>query len=219
MYFFKDFPKEKFNYQFNTIVQIDITTRVKLLDYVKNNQDSLSILNYEIKNEKKPEQISLELYDTTDYTWTILILNDVYDIYNDWVKPQIVLENELIQKYGSLEESNRVPAHYYSEFGYEIGESSLQQVQTNFNDREKNYTLLHQTVGFQDEYSITELGDLKFKQASKTYKGRVIENRGPIVETVFEKTMRENDEKKLIRVFDSRVIFRIQAELSSLLEQ
>lgn len=219
MHFFKDFPKEKFNYQFNTIVQIDITTRVKLLDYVKNNQDSLSILNYEIKNEKRPEQISLELYDTTDYTWTILILNDVYDIYNDWVKPQLVLENELIKKYGSLEESNRIPAHYYSEFGYEISKSVFNQVRNDYETREKNYTLLHQTVGFQDEYSITVLGDLQHKQASKTHKGKVIENRGPVIETVFEKTMRENDEKKWIRVFDSKVIFRIQSELTSLLEQ
>lgn len=219
MYFFKDFPKEEFNVGFNRLELIDITTRVKLLDYVKNNKDSLVLLNYEIKNEKKPEQISLELYNTYDYTWTILILNNIYDIYNDWVKPQHVIENELIKKYGSLEEANRIPAHYYSEFGYEINESSMNYCKGQYSMRGKNYTILHQVTENQTEAYITELNEVKIKQASIDHKGRVFENQGPVIETVFEKTMRENDAKKNIRVFDSRIIFRIQTELSQMLSQ
>ena len=60
---------------------IDISVRFKMLDYLKKNNDNLSILKYEIENNERPEEISFEIYDSYDYTWSILLLNNVYNLH------------------------------------------------------------------------------------------------------------------------------------------
>ena len=73
MLFFKEFPKEKFNYNGRyTQELIDVTTRIKLLDYVKNHKDLSQVgirSNYEIFPGQRPEEISFELYESYDYVW------------------------------------------------------------------------------------------------------------------------------------------------------
>ena len=125
MYFFQEFPKTRYAIDGQSVNMVDISVRVKLLDYVKKNQDSLVIINYEIENEKRPEEISFELYDTYDYTWTILLLNDVYSVYKDWVLSQINLDKFITKKYGSIEKENREIVAYYDANGYEVGKTSL----------------------------------------------------------------------------------------------
>ena len=124
MYFFQEFPKTSYNIKNNSVNLVDITVRIKLLDYIKNNRDSLIINNYEIENEKRPEEVSYEIYESYNFTWTILILNDIYSIYSDWVKPSEILDKELIKKYGSIEASNKKIVAYYDKFGYEVGRTS-----------------------------------------------------------------------------------------------
>ena len=66
-------------------------------------------------------------------------------------------------------------------------------------------------------YKLIEID--KNRIASKTETGRVIEEKGPSTESVYERTMRENDEKRFIRVFEPRVIFSIYSEFSSMIER
>ena len=124
MYFFQEFPKTFYNVKGNPVNLVDITVRVKLLDYIKNNRDNLIINDYEIENEKRPEEVSYEIYEDYEFTWTILVLNDVYSIYTDWVKAQDVLEKDLIRKYGSIENSNNKIIAYYDQYGHEVGATS-----------------------------------------------------------------------------------------------
>lgn len=232
MLFFKEFPKEKFNYNGRYSLEIiDITTRIKLLDYVRDHKNLSQAgirENYEIKDHHRPEEVSYNLYDTYDYAWTILILNNVYNVFEDWVQPQDVIEKRLIREYGSIEKANQEPAGYYTEFGYEIDASSVHKVQTDFSQREQNYVLLEQQKVMKKDYEKNIVDDSWMKKLSEikgervkslTETGRVIENQGPVIETVYEKAMRENEEKKFIRVFEPRVIFRVYAEFSNMLEK
>jgi hypothetical protein len=232
MHFFSEFPKEQFHYKDGYSLQlIDIGVRIKLLDYIQdNNLSKVGIRNdYEIENYRRPEQVSYELYQNHDYTWTILILNNVYNIYEDWIQPVDLVEKKLIQKYGSVEKSSETPVAYYSEFGYEVAESTLAKIGQDFNQREENYVLLEQTKIYIEEYRKQDLQEdnvwIEKLEKAKLNKvksldeiGRVIKNRGPQKETAYEKAMRENEEKKFIRVFEPNIIFRIQADLHTIFE-
>ena len=231
MHFFKEFPKEKFNYNGRYSLEIiDITTRIKLLDYVKNHKNLSEVgirVDYEVFPGQRPEEISYNLYDTYDYTWTILILNDVYSVHEDWIQPNDLIEERLIREYGSIDNANRIPAAHYSEFGYEIDESSKAKISANFNRRENNYVLLEQQKFLTDEYQknvddtwMKKLIEIdKNRIASKTETGRVVKEKGPSEESVYKRAMRENDEKRFIRVFEPRVIFSIYSEFSSMIEK
>lgn len=128
MLYFTEFPKTNVLIENKSVTLIDIFARVKLLDYIKNNQDFLIQNDYYIEHEKRPEQISYELYGSYDYTWIILTLNNVYDINTDWVMPQFVLDKRMISKYGSIENANRTVVAWYDRYGYEVSENSKQKV-------------------------------------------------------------------------------------------
>ena len=50
--------------------------------------------SYNIKTWDTPEKISYDLYGTTEYYWTILYVNDIFDMYFDWP-----MSDEELQKY------------------------------------------------------------------------------------------------------------------------
>ena len=232
MQFFSEFPKEQFNYKGGYSLQlIDIGVRIKLLDYIQNNNLSAVGIrnNYEIVNYKRPEQVSYELYQKHEYTWTLLILNNVYNIYEEWVQLVDLVEQKLIKKYGSIEKANETPVAFYSEFGYEIAESTVAKVKQDFSQREENYILLEQTEVQIEEYRKKDLQEndlwierLEQEKLNKVKSldeiGRVIKNRGPQHETAYEKAMRENEEKRFIRIFEPSIMFRVQADLYSIFE-
>ena len=230
MHFFKEFPKEKFNYNGRYSLEIiDITTRIKLLDYVKNHKNLSDVgirVDYEVFPGQRPEEISYSLYDTYDYTWTILILNYVYNVHEDWIQPTDLIEKRLIREYGSIENANHTPVAHYSEFGYEIDESSKLKISTQINQRENNYVLLEQQKFLTDEYQknvddtwMKKLIEIDKKRiASKTETGRVVKEKGLSGESVYERAMRENDRKRFIHVFEPRVIFSVYSEFSNIIE-
>ena len=232
MQFFSEFPKEQFNYKGGYSLQlIDIGVRIKLLDYIQdNNLSAVGIRNnYEIVNYKRPEQVSYELYEKYEYAWTLLVLNNIYNVYEEWIQPVDLVDQKLIRKYGSVEKANETPVAYYSEFGYEIAESTLAKINQDFNQREENYILLEQTKVHIEEYRkqdlneddvwIEKLEDAKLdKVKSLNEIGRVIKNRGPQKETAYEKAMRENEEKRFIRIFEPNIMFRIQADFQTMFE-
>ena len=137
----------------------DISIRFKMLDYLKKNNNNLSILKYEIENNERPEEISFEIYGSYDYTWSILLLNNVYNLYEDWLVPEEILDKKIISKYGSLENAQSIFVEFYDEYGYEVSSSD------------------------------------------KNLKSRV---------SVYEKLFTENRKKKIIDVFDPRIIRKIQ---------
>ena len=164
MEYFKLFPKITTQVNSENVVMTDISIRFKMLDYLKKNNNNLSILKYEIENNERPEEISFEIYGSYDYTWSILLLNNVYNLYEDWLVPEEILDKKIISKYGSLENAQSIFVEFYDEYGYEVSSSD------------------------------------------KNLKSRV---------SVYEKLFTENRKKKIIDVFDPRIIRKIQNDFQS----
>lgn len=124
MFYFRLFPKINHQIDSTNIELIDLTTRSKVLSYIyeeirkENYQGAIRLyLNDPIK---KPEEISNEMYSSYDYTWTILILNHVYDINRDWAVSQEVLDKRIKRKYETLEKAQQTFIEFYDEYGYEV---------------------------------------------------------------------------------------------------
>ncbi len=127
MFYFRTFPKRLQKVDSTQIELIDITIRSKVLSYVKeeakkeNNQGAVKL--YLNDRYKRPEQISFELYSTYDYTWTILVLNEIYNIHTDWVMPEEVLEKRIRREYGTFDNAQQTFVDFYDEYGYEVSSS------------------------------------------------------------------------------------------------
>lgn len=219
MKFFSDFPRfDTFYANDKKYSMIDISVRIKFFEYIEKYKDNLTILDYLIENDKRPEEVSYELYGTYDYVWMILLLNKIYSIYDEWPISNDVVEAQLIQKYGSLENSNQTYVHYYSEFGHEVSADSWAILNAAYAQRTNNFMILKQTDGEQTVNERTNLGFSVTRRASQVHKGQLIERQKPTKETAYQKAIRENEEKKNIKVFSSKVAFRIYSELSSMFE-
>lgn len=121
MLYFKLFPKIDYEIDSSKVNLVDITVRSKVLDYVKNNNNHhLTIDTYLIERDERPEEVSYEVYSTFDYTWSVLVLNNVYNIHSDWFRPQEVLDRQIIREYGSLEKAQQTVIRYYDRHGYEV---------------------------------------------------------------------------------------------------
>jgi hypothetical protein len=106
----------------NNIVLInDITKFANIVD--KYRQDTKLHLNYTIKDDDRPELLSYKLYDTVDYWWTILLLNEMWDFDNQWPLPDILLPKFIREKY-PLNNFNDIH-HYETVDGYVTDLESL----------------------------------------------------------------------------------------------
>ena len=74
--FFVDFPKV--NYRFGTnelpIKFQDLSVYIDLFDQVA--EYSTFYENYQVQNNERPDHVSYNLYDTTDFSWTFFLLNE-----------------------------------------------------------------------------------------------------------------------------------------------
>ena len=60
----------------------DLLARVKLIANVKDN--ILGFDYYDVKDGETPEMIAYKYYGDVNLHWTILVVNDVIDYYEDW---------------------------------------------------------------------------------------------------------------------------------------
>jgi hypothetical protein len=91
--YFSYFPKE--NYK-GKIIR-DITKRTNFIQ--KNLSDPLLFLPYTVTEDDKPEDIAHYYYGSVDYTWIVLLVNNVIDPYNDWVLNENQLRKFIEKKY------------------------------------------------------------------------------------------------------------------------
>lgn len=64
-----------------------------------------------VENGMRPDQVSYEVYGDEQYYWIILQVNQITDFYNQWPMSQLQLDDFLIRKYGSVEETDKI--RYY----------------------------------------------------------------------------------------------------------
>jgi len=75
----------------------DITRRNTLMKSVTTNP--LVYLPYTVQDGEKPEDIANWYYGSTDYTWLVLMANNIVDPYHQWPKNVEDFNNYMIKKY------------------------------------------------------------------------------------------------------------------------
>ena len=56
--------------------------------YFKKVAKKYNLITYYIKGAPRPEVLSYEIYNNTQLYWTLLMANDIYDPFHDWIKSQ-----------------------------------------------------------------------------------------------------------------------------------
>lgn len=96
--FFSKFPQRTYGFIGTTLgvkQVVDITRRVVLRSYAKNNQSLF--IRYKIKDSESYEEIANRLYGSPKYHWILMLLNDVIDPFTDMPQRDYVL-NKIIDK-------------------------------------------------------------------------------------------------------------------------
>lgn len=65
---------------------------------------------YQVISGETPESVSYKLYNTTDYFWTLLVINNIVNPYLDWPLSDDQIELMVAKKYGAGNEYN---IHHY----------------------------------------------------------------------------------------------------------
>ena len=127
MDYFKKFNLVKYDFTTNEqLKQIftlsDITTRVQTY-YTQDELENL-LINYTIKEWDTPEKISYDLYGTTEFYWTILYINNLFDMFSDWPLTNGELQTYAEKTYpgtaASPSDNYAVVADWYSTQTYQI---------------------------------------------------------------------------------------------------
>lgn len=104
--FFKNFPVTSYNGS----LAINILAKVKFNDIVK----SLGSVYYPytISEGERPDIIAANYYDDPRYSWIIYLANDIVDPYYDWPMAQDEFNKYIVEKYGSIQTSQREIAYW-----------------------------------------------------------------------------------------------------------
>ena len=69
-------------------------------EILKEFKTSISLFDeFIVKNGERPEDIATQLYRNPFYNWTILVINDITDVYAQWPKSVQQLQDFINQKY------------------------------------------------------------------------------------------------------------------------
>jgi len=90
----------------NYTVMKDLLSRVKLITSVKNNIVNFDY--YNVQDGETPEMIAHKYYGDVNLHWTILVVNDIVDYYEDWPMSVQKFEQFMFDKY-----DNPQAIHHY----------------------------------------------------------------------------------------------------------
>ena len=99
------------------VIQKNILARLKLVDEVKKN--ILGFDYYDVKDGETPEMIAHKYYGDSNYHWTILLVNEIVDYYEDWPMSVQRFEEFVKEKY-----DNPQAIHHY-EITQTSGDTSI----------------------------------------------------------------------------------------------
>ena len=112
--YFTYFPKMYYDAVGNNNPKLvtNILKRVKVRDGIKNDVSMFD--KYQVKFGESPEIVSFRLYDTVDYYWTILLMNNIRDRFYEWP-----LSEQQFEEYVNAKYTNPLGIHHY-----EVAQSS-----------------------------------------------------------------------------------------------
>lgn len=72
--------------------------------YFDNVASNYNLITHYVKGAPRPESLANTLYGNTQLYWVLLMANDVYDPYHDWIKTQQACYDSIAQEYTDPEE-------------------------------------------------------------------------------------------------------------------
>lgn len=143
--YFQKFPK----FVYNNTVATNIIARVRLKDELK--KFLSTYYTYNIKSGERPDNIAENYYKRANLSWLIFIANDIVDPLVQWYKDNESLQEFLISKYGSLENTSKI-AYYRVNWASDLTKISQSQFEALSVNRKKYW----------DRSLSTEQGDETF---------------------------------------------------------
>jgi hypothetical protein len=67
---------------------------------------------YEVKDGEKPSMVAYNYYGSVDYTWLVMISNQMIDPYFDWILSDEEFQQFIISKYGSIPAAQTLVVEY-----------------------------------------------------------------------------------------------------------
>lgn len=102
-YFFQGFPTMEYDILANNkpVEVTDIFRAVRIKQNLRDNV--LMYKSYHVQDGERPDHVSVNLYGTTDYYWTLFMVNeDVVNTFADWPCSRSELENKINTKYAGF---------------------------------------------------------------------------------------------------------------------
>jgi hypothetical protein len=125
------FRYETFDGSGHSKVVTNIFTRVRAkLEAIT---DRAVFYTYDLLDGQSPEVVAWKYYGSAEYTWVVLLFNNVLDPVFDWVLNHHELDSYIANKYGSLESAHSTPHHHETKellapidgYGYNRGDVVL----------------------------------------------------------------------------------------------
>jgi hypothetical protein len=113
MSIYNNYPKVNYkisDYDYLTAIDINVGYRVR---NILKSYRAISYQPYVIQDGERPDNVSQKLYATPYYDWIILLVNDIYNVYDEWPRDREAFKNYVIEKYGSLVTAQSTIKNYY----------------------------------------------------------------------------------------------------------
>ena len=125
--------------------------RVKIKSEIFN--DLTYFTKYKIVGDDRPDNVSYEIYGTTDYDWLILLSNNIINVGSEWPLTQESFVNYMTRKYGT-EENFYKPHHYET---VEVKDSIGRVIVRPGLQVPKDYTIRYYDSGLDAQVSTTNI--------------------------------------------------------------
>ena len=99
--------------EYDYLRSIDITQSAKIKSFLKDYR-GISYNPYTVKDGERPDYIAYKFYGDSNLDWVILLSNEIYNIYEEWPRNNVDLEQYLIEKYGSIATTLTTVKYYYN---------------------------------------------------------------------------------------------------------
>ena len=117
---FRFYPKIQYAVDdYDTLTAIDITKRIKITEYVKNTA-VVSSRSYFVQDGELPEHIATKLYSKPTYAYTILLVNEIHNVFEEWPRSDYEFEKYIKNKYGSVELAKGLPTRWFDSNGVQM---------------------------------------------------------------------------------------------------
>lgn len=119
MNYFKYYPEIPYVFQSNGNYTLTITNISLYVLLVQAVQKNVTIFYpYKIQEGERPDTVSMNVYGVPDYTWIILIVNQIFTLF-DWPLTSDEFTNYIIEKYGSVAAA-QTSYIYQTNDGYQV---------------------------------------------------------------------------------------------------